>query len=1084
MSTANEKITGQGTPEAAFERYRSSDDVEALGQVVDELSPQLLGLAGRQSGGAAEMEDLVQATFLNAVVHRHRWDASRQLLPWLAGILIHQAQNQSRRRQVRATLPLLSEEQVADTACDPGELAALEDDRHAVMAAVDQLGEPYRELFSLRIEKGLNNRDLAKTLNRPEGTIRVQLARGRERLESLLPKDLRLAGLCLIPTEAVRERLRASIVEHSVHALGKSVLSAGTVAAGSTALTKAWMVLAVLAVGVGLWVNARDPESVADPALVAVDRVAEPEVAQGPPANAAEELANLVNPTSTGAPERSAPADRATFQVMVSYGEDGQEGAQSEVASGVGVYLQPIDRHTPGQTVETNEEGIAEFTALQTGSYAMTLGPVAGEPTVLAVDASLTVEASIPDGVDVAGSVLGFDGTPVAGANVYRIDPSQADAAVWLARTNAAGQFTARDVTPGVELIARAAGHQPSGGKRGRSVSRVRAAVGSRQEARLHLGAKGHGVTGRVLGPDGQPAPFALVIVAVDEDASEEPDGLDPLTADELRELIDSDDVRDTDSFLIRANAAGAFQTTEVPRGTASFIARSWDDPTLVGFTTLDVVGQSVTAVTLHLERGAEVHGRVTDNLGTPRQGVALEAEWKGTPLLGGFESGLGEEAMTTRVMTEADGSFSLAGLLPGETGLHYLGGTQARPREERVVLAAGDRHEWNPVVPVHTEIHVRGIDGAGKPLVGWEARCESDRDSIRVSGALVLDDEGRARFTGLRGEDRIVTLHPPSKSRPKSATIPTVHSVMSPSDEERTLRFDPSRACSVSGSIALPVKGPDIPTSYSVQLIYDDFEKCGVLDVGDGGGFAFANLPPGNYRLLCSAPMADVPRDSLLKKFTLAAEESIDLGELRPARGTVLALDVLVPPGYELGRRSIRLVKAANKGRTDPSFEFRRAAPGQPWRSEPLAPGTYFVLCKETSLGVQQRKIELRSDEPLRRETWALEVGTTVQWRIHFDRHPTTEAVRPRCEPSEGRVDFTLMNQDGNVLWDDRLTELYDSTDARIMTVPLKLAPGTYWVMVEDERFDGWDKSVAVSEAVVLPAHDTPFDIRLDSKR
>ena len=1073
----------RGGVEAEFEHFRTSGDVDALGRVFDELSPRLLTMAARRSQNAVDAEDLVQATFLQALQHRDSWDGARPLLPWLAGILSHRAQDLGRRGRVRATVPLLSQEALTDISCDPQQLASLEDDRSAVLTAVEQLGEPYSELLALRIEKGLSNQDLAKALRRPEGTVRVQLARARERLEALLPKELRLAGLLAIDGGALRERLRGELLQASAHGLKAGLSPAAVMAAGSGFLGKCLLVLGVLVFIAGLCVQAL-MEGQADRARRAVGSVARTGGPMGG-AEGEEALALAVIKLDQGDDRVTGAAlqDEPDLRIHVVRGGE----AERESAPGVGVFLKPLNRRTPGITAVSDEVGIADFFGLVHGSYALSLGPVAVKPTVIQVVGSQMFEVAVPDGVDVTGQVQDFGEAPVPDADVYRIDPLHDDGALWVARTDENGQFTAQDVTAGVEIFARADGHQPSGGRRSRP--RVRGAAGDVQPMDLQLGARGHSVEGRVLGTDGQPAPFALILVAVDEEAREEPNGLDPIRPADMQATIASGEVRDTDSFVVRADAGGIFRTDEVARGTVSLFARSWDEPSLVAFATLDVLGQGVARTTLHLERGAEVFGRVMDSEGHPRSGVPLEAEWKGTPLLGGFEHGSGELAMLARATTRRDGTYSLVGLLPGKTGLRHMIGSSNMPKEERVQLQPRERLEWNPVIPVYTEIRVRGVDQAGMPLAGWEVRCERDPSSIRDRGTLILDSDGRARFTGLSVGERVVTLHPPGGTTGREACVPAVHVAVLPSDEEFVLLFDSTKACAINGSIERPEGTPEGEVGCKLQLLHGEFDDCGSFSVPFGDRFEITSLPAGAYRLQVDRERAGLPRGLLLKEFTLEDGQSLDLGELRPERGVTLVLDVVSSSSSMIDVELIRLSRASNGRRLESilgsPFSLRRGAtPSDPIRSEPLAHGTYVLTFGDETHGVQSRLVEVRSSAREQREVWELEPGEPVQWRIHFDRQPGTEDVRPRCQPDEGKVDLTLWDDSGNVLWAPRLTRTLDSAGAKVMTISERLLPGTYRLRVEDERFDGWDKPLTVVDFVVAPGNEPQYDVHLSEGR
>src|SRR5258705_13662461 len=84
-------MSGPGLEEL-FDRYRKAGDLAALAEVFDRTADQLLKVAWHLSHDEAQAEDLVQSTFLAAIEHPERFDASREFVPWLVGILTNKAQ--------------------------------------------------------------------------------------------------------------------------------------------------------------------------------------------------------------------------------------------------------------------------------------------------------------------------------------------------------------------------------------------------------------------------------------------------------------------------------------------------------------------------------------------------------------------------------------------------------------------------------------------------------------------------------------------------------------------------------------------------------------------------------------------------------------------------------------------------------------------------------------------------------------------------------------------------------------------------------------------------------------------------------
>ena len=75
----------------------------------------------------------------------------------------------------------------------PQERAEASDFRRRLLAALAEIGEPYKSIVILREVQGLPHREIGETLGIPEATVRVHLHRGRRRLRERLKEDVRHA---------------------------------------------------------------------------------------------------------------------------------------------------------------------------------------------------------------------------------------------------------------------------------------------------------------------------------------------------------------------------------------------------------------------------------------------------------------------------------------------------------------------------------------------------------------------------------------------------------------------------------------------------------------------------------------------------------------------------------------------------------------------------------------------------------------------------------------------------------------------------------------------------------------------------
>lgn len=295
-------------------------------------------------------------------------------------------------------------------------------------------------------------------------------------------------------------------------------------------------------------------------------------------------------------------------------------------------------------------------------------------------------------GITVEGVVVDLRGNPVPGATLLGVDPGTVELRDGLAEADARGRFRLVDVPAGMLLAARARGFQPSSFSRKRGSVRVRAEP-RLQEVVLRLGAQGQRLSGVVRDERGDPVPGAWLVIAVDEDARQQPEGLPQARRKPDRE-----------TSWLRCDAGGRFTSDEVPAGRVLLVARP-PDPDRPGgpggpagdglaWTLLDVRAGTPNRAELVLGSGAEIVGRVVDDVGRPLSGLQAVSEWKGNPELGELEDELGTLLVDRRTLSDGDGRFALSRLLPGKHELRLLSGERTLAAL-RLELASDESRAW-----------------------------------------------------------------------------------------------------------------------------------------------------------------------------------------------------------------------------------------------------------------------------------------------------------------------------------------------------------------------------------------------------
>jgi RNA polymerase sigma factor (sigma-70 family) len=141
-----------------------------------------------------EAEDVTQEVLLRLWRHREGVDEER-LGAWLLRVTRNACYDLLRRRRSEAAAGLtptfddVAVGEVASAEPDPRTQAEAADFRRRLLAALADLGEPYKSVIILREVQGLPHREIGEALGIPEVTVRVHLHRGRRKLRERLKED-------------------------------------------------------------------------------------------------------------------------------------------------------------------------------------------------------------------------------------------------------------------------------------------------------------------------------------------------------------------------------------------------------------------------------------------------------------------------------------------------------------------------------------------------------------------------------------------------------------------------------------------------------------------------------------------------------------------------------------------------------------------------------------------------------------------------------------------------------------------------------------------------------------------------------
>ena len=165
-------------------RWLQSGDT-GFARLVEKYGPKLDRVLARIVPRPAEREDLAQEVFLKVYRARNTFDSRERFSPWFYRVALNTVRDW-RRRTVRHDRWIgADEDQVAGTADekDSAETALIVRQKELrIQALVHMLPQEQREAIWLHYGAGLNQDQIAKTMEVPQSTVNNWLFRGREHL--------------------------------------------------------------------------------------------------------------------------------------------------------------------------------------------------------------------------------------------------------------------------------------------------------------------------------------------------------------------------------------------------------------------------------------------------------------------------------------------------------------------------------------------------------------------------------------------------------------------------------------------------------------------------------------------------------------------------------------------------------------------------------------------------------------------------------------------------------------------------------------------------------------------------------------
>lgn len=162
-------------------RYQAGDPV-AVEELVQRLSPSLLGYFMGPQVSRSDAEDLLQECWMRIHRSRHTYRATEPLLPWVFAIARHTRLDGHRRRHRQSAREVL----VAEPPEQASHVTAHTSQGSDLLQLLDQLPPSQREVVLLLKVSGMTLEDVARATSSSVGAIKQKARRAYARLRDLL----------------------------------------------------------------------------------------------------------------------------------------------------------------------------------------------------------------------------------------------------------------------------------------------------------------------------------------------------------------------------------------------------------------------------------------------------------------------------------------------------------------------------------------------------------------------------------------------------------------------------------------------------------------------------------------------------------------------------------------------------------------------------------------------------------------------------------------------------------------------------------------------------------------------------------
>jgi RNA polymerase sigma-70 factor, ECF subfamily len=171
-------------------------DTQAFVALMQRHNRRLYRVARAVAGNDVEAEDIVQAGWTQAFVAARGFRGESLASTWLVRIVLNEAFGRRRKQRPMIEIEKLDERLGAEVIAFPSSRSNPESDaeraqiRRMLEKAIDDLPQPFRVVFMMRVVEEMNVEEVAVVLDLPPATVKTRLHRARAKLKKALERQV------------------------------------------------------------------------------------------------------------------------------------------------------------------------------------------------------------------------------------------------------------------------------------------------------------------------------------------------------------------------------------------------------------------------------------------------------------------------------------------------------------------------------------------------------------------------------------------------------------------------------------------------------------------------------------------------------------------------------------------------------------------------------------------------------------------------------------------------------------------------------------------------------------------------------